>query len=195
MDKGIFSEREQAAEAAYFRQHDARLVERLRQGARLEEVASALAEKLHVDNPDLLQKARLVGITAETAPALFLAPLVQVAWVDGSVSSAEQATVLRIASDRGVDAGSPAHDQLADWLRVRPSDALFDTAVEVIKYGLEVLPPDERDERITRIVEACHEVAEASGGGLLKALGLGGGVSGLEASMLDTITGTLRSGR
>lgn len=194
MDKGIFSEREQAAEAAYFRQHDARLVERLRQGAKLEEVASALAEKLHVDNPDLLQKARLVGVTAETAPALFLAPLVQVAWVDGSVSSAEQATVLRIATDRGVEAGSPAHDQLADWLRVRPSDALFDTAVEVIKYGLDVLPPDERDERITRIVHACHEVAEASGGGLMKALGLGSGVSGLEASMLDTITGTLRSG-
>lgn len=194
MDKGIFSEREQAAEAAYFRQHDARLVERLRQGAKLEEVASALAEKLHVDNPDLLQKARLVGVTAETAPALFLAPLVQVAWVDGSVSSAEQATVLRIAADRGVEAGSPAHDQLAQWLRVRPSDALFDTAVEVIKYGLDVLPPDERDERITRIVHACHEVAETSGGGLLKALGLGSGVSGLEASMLDTITGTLRSG-
>lgn len=193
MDKGIFSEREQAAEAAYFRQHDARLVERLRQGAKLEEVASALAEKLQVDNPDLLQKARLVGVTAETAPALFLAPLVQVAWVDGSVSSAEQATVLRIAADRGVEEGSPAHDQLADWLRVRPSDALFDTAVEVVKYGLDVLPPEERDERITRIVHACHEVAEASGGGLLKALGLGSGVSGLEASMLDTITGTLRS--
>ena len=159
MDKGIFSEREQAAEAAYFRQHDARLVQQLRQGAKLEEVASALAEKLNVDNPDLLQKVRLVGVTAATAPALFLAPLVQVAWVDGSVSSAEQATVLRIATDRGVEAGSPAHDQLPNWLRIRPSDALFDTAVEVIKYGFEVLPPDERDERITRIVHACHEVA------------------------------------
>lgn len=192
MDKGIFSEREQAAEAAYFRQHDARLVERLRQDAKLEEVASALAEKLHVDNPDLLQKARLVGITAETAPALLLAPLVQVAWVDGSVSGAEQATVLRIADDRGVEAGSPGYNQLAEWLRVRPSDALFDTAVEVIKYGLEVLSPEERDERITRIVQACHEVAEVSGGGLLKALGIGDGVSGLEASMLDTITATLR---
>jgi hypothetical protein len=194
MDKGIFSEREQAAEAAYFRQHDARLVERLRQGAKLEEVASALAEKLQVDNPDLLQKARLAGVTAETASAFLLAPLVQVAWVDGSVSQSERETVLRIANDRGIDAGSPAYNQIADWLRVRPSDALFDTAVEVIKYGLAVLSPEERDERITRIVHACHEVAEASGGGLLKALGLGSGVSGLEASTLDTITTTLRSG-
>lgn len=194
MDKGIFSDREQAAEAAYFRQHDARLVERLRQGAKLEEVASALAEKLHVDNPDLLQKARLVGVTGDTAPALLLAPLVQVAWADGAVSESERDTVLRIADDRGIDIGSPAYNQMADWLRVRPSDAVFDTAVEVIKYGLEVLPPEEKNERIERIVHACHEVAEASGGGLLKALGLGSGVSDREASMLDTITSTLRSG-
>jgi len=194
MDKGIFSDREQAAEAAYFRQHDARLVDRLRQDAKLEEVATALAEKLQIDNPDLLEKARLVGVTGDTAPALLLAPLVQVAWVDGAVSGSERETVLRIADDRGVNAGSPAYNQLADWLRVRPSDAVFDTAVEVIKYGLTVLPLQEKNERIERIVQACHEVAEASGGGLLKALGLGSGVSGNEASMLDTITSTLRSG-
>ena len=194
MDKGIFSDREQAAEAAYFRQHDARLVDRLRQDAKLEEVATALAEKLQIDNPDLLQKARLVGVTGDTAPALLLAPLVQVAWVDGAVSESERETVLRIVEDRGIDAGSPAYNQLADWLRTRPSDAVFDTAVEVIKYGLDVLPLQEKNERIERIVQACHEVAEASGGGLSKALGLGSGVSGNEASMLDTITNTLRSG-
>lgn len=193
MDKGIFSDREQAAEAAYFRQHDARLVDRLRQGAKLEEIASALGEKLEIDNPDLLQKVRLLGLTVDTAPALFLAPLVQVAWVDGSVSAQERDTVLRLAEGRGVEANSPAYSQLADWLRLRPSDAVFDTAVEVLKYGFAVLPPEEKDERIKRVVEACHEVAEASGGGLFKALGLGSGVSTIEASMLDTITSTLRS--
>ena len=101
MDKGIFSDREQAAEAAYFRQHDARLVDRLRQDAKLEEVATALAEKLQIDNPDLLEKARLVGVTGDTAPALLLAPLVQVAWVDGAVSGSERETVLRIADTHG----------------------------------------------------------------------------------------------
>lgn len=194
MDKGLFSDREQAAEAAYFRQHDARLMERLRQDAKLDEVASALAEKLNVDNPELLNKARLVGVTADTAPALLLAPLVQVAWVDGAVSQSEHDTVLKIADERGLGVGSAAYNQLADWLRVRPSDAVFDTAVEVIQYGLGVLSPEEKNERITRIVHACEDVAAASGGGLLKALGLGSGVSGLEASLLDTITQTLRSG-
>jgi F-type H+-transporting ATPase subunit b len=40
-----------------------------------------------VDNPDLLQRVRDVGVTLETAAALFVAPLVQVAWADGSVAS------------------------------------------------------------------------------------------------------------
>ena len=61
------------------------------------------------------------------------------------------------------------------------------------KYGFAVLPEGEREERIKKLVEACHEVASVSGGGLAKVLGLGSGVSAIEASMLDTINGTLRS--
>ena len=43
------------------------------------------------------------------------------------------------------------------------------------------------------IAEACQQVAEASGGGLGRLLGLAGGVSTEEESLLDTITATLRS--
>jgi hypothetical protein len=73
-------------------------------------------------------------------------------------------------------------------------DFLYVTAVEVIKYGFSVLPPEEQEERIKRVVQACHEVAAASGrSGLAKLLGLGSGVSSDEAAILDTITTTLRS--
>ena len=90
MDKGIFEDREKAMEANYFRQQDAMLVQKLRQEAELDEIAKALAEKLEVDNPELLLRVRELGITVDTAPALFLAPLVQVAWAEGGVSDAER---------------------------------------------------------------------------------------------------------
>ena len=192
MEKDIFKERERGLEAAYFRDQDARLIEKLRESARLEEIAVALAEKLQVDNPELLRQVMALGVTLDTAPAFLLAPLVQVAWAEGEVTEQEHKTVLRLASARGVEESSPAHVQLLAWLRARPADALFDTATEVIKVGLSVLPPGEREERITRIVQACHEVANASGG-LARLLGLGSGVSGEEESLLDTITTTLRS--
>jgi hypothetical protein len=187
-------ERERALEAVYFHDQDAKLIEKLRESARLEEIAIALAEKLQVDNPELLHRVMEMGVTLDTAPAFLLAPLVQVAWAEGEVTEREYKTVLRLAGIRGVEESSPAHAQLLTWLRERPLDTLFDTATEVIKVGLSVLPPSEQEERIKRIVEACHEVAEASGG-LAKVLGLGSGVSGEEASLLDTITTTLRGHR
>ena len=153
----------------------------------------SVAEKLQADNSGSAAPSMELGVTVDTAPAFFLAPLVQVAWAEGTVTEQERDTVLRLARARGVEVSTPAYAQLLEWLRERPVDALFDTAVEVIKYGFAVLPPKEREERIKRVVQACHEVATASGGGLAKVLGLGSGTSSAEASILDTITGTLRS--
>jgi tellurite resistance protein len=193
MTNELFKDRERAAEANYFRQQDERLLDSLRKRAPLDEIARAIGEKLQVDNSELLERVRKLGLKPETAPALFLAPLVQVAWAEGKISRDEQDAVLRLALDRGVEMNSPPYQQILEWLAVRPSDDVFDTAVEILKYGFAVLPEDEREDRIKRVVEACHEVAAASGGGLAKLLGLGSSVSGVEASMLDSITATLRS--
>jgi hypothetical protein len=192
MSDRIFEDREKAAEANYFRQHDADLIKKLRDKADLDEIALALREKLQVDNPDLLQRVRDLGVTPDNAAAFFLAPLLQVAWAEGKVDKAEHATVLKIARRRGISEHSPAYAQLEQWLRERPSDTFFDTAVEVLKYGFAVLPPAEQEERTRTMVAACQEVAEASGG-LGRLLGLGDGVSKVEDSTLDQINRALRS--
>jgi len=192
MKEHIFGDREKAMEDGYFRDQDAKLLKSLRDRAHLDEIAVMLGEKLRVDDPGLLQKVRNLGVTLDTAAAFFLAPLVQVAWAEGNVSHQERETVLVLAQKRGVEPGTPAYSQLEQWLQVRPSDELFDTSVEVLKFGFNVLPPAERDERIKDVVRACRDVAEASGG-LGRLLGLGDGVSSIEASMLDRITRLLRS--
>ncbi len=191
MDRDSFKERERALEEGYFRAQDAKLIDRLREDAKLEEIVLALAEHLQVDNPELLRRVIALGVTLDTGPAFLLAPLVQVAWAEGNVTDRERDTVMRLAAARGVETGSPAHTQLLKWLQERPSDALFDTAMEVIRGGLALLPPEQREERLKRIVHACHEVAEASGG-LAKILGLGSGVSGEEGALLEAIATTLR---
>lgn len=192
MKDRILSDREKAMEDTYFRQQDARLVDRLRQEARLDDIAKALRDKLEVDNPELLARARETGLTADTAVALFVAPLVQVAWAGGSVTKQERDAVLRLARARGIEAKSPAYSQILEWLETRPSDELFDTAVEVVKSGFSVLPLAEREERIKRVVNACREVAEASGSEIARLIGLGDGVSRDEASTLDAINNKLR---
>jgi hypothetical protein len=186
MHDRIFGEREKALEEVYFRDRDAKLLEKLRQKAHLDEIAIALGEKMQLDNPELLIKVRELGIRLDTAPAFFLAPLVQIAWADGKVSRQGRDTVLRLAGQRGIEENSAAHAQLKAWLRTRPSDAFFGTASEVLKFGYEVLPPAERAERVQGILNACQEVAEASAG-IGRLLGLSAGVSETEASTLEGI--------
>ena len=192
MKNDVFHDRARGEEAEYFRKQDEKLLLKIRERAALAEVAQALAEKLRVDSPELVKRVLELGLTRDTGTAILLAPLVQVAWAEGSVSRREREVVLELAASRGVEPGSGAHAQLVAWLERRPSDALFETALEVMKAGLAVLPDSEREERVREIVEACQRVAEATGG-LGKLLGLSSGIVGQEAAVLDAIGAKLRS--
>ena len=163
MGKNIFRDRERGEEQAYFRQQDAKLIGKLRQKAELKQIAHALAEKLHADEPALLERIRKLGVTLDTGSAFILAPLVEVAWVDGDVSNAERDTILHIAKQRGVATGSSDYCQLLVWLDHRPSDEVFRTALEAIRIGLSVLPREEAQQRIATIIKACEDVARAAG--------------------------------
>jgi len=158
----MFRDRERGMEQAYFRQQDAKLIAKLRQKAQLREIAHALADKLHENEPVLFERIQKLGVTLDTGSAFILAPLVEVAWIDGEVSHAERDTILHIAKQRGVEPGSADYHQLLDWLAHRPSDEVFQTAVEAIRIGLSVLPPDESEERIATIIKACEDVAHAA---------------------------------
>jgi len=163
MTKDMFRDRERGEEQAYFRKQDAKLIAKLRQKAQFSEIAHALAEKLQADEPALLERIQKLGVTLDTGSAFILAPLVEVAWIDGDVSHAERDTILHIAKQRGVAPGSADHRQLLDWLAHRPSDEVFRTALEAIRIGLSVLPPAELEQRIAALIKACEDVAQAAG--------------------------------
>jgi hypothetical protein len=186
MAKDVFHDRERAEEAAYFSQQDVRLIEKLRERARLSEIAGALAEKLKVDDRGLLDRVIKLGVTIDTGAAFLLTPLLETAWADGHVDRAERRAVLRLAQDRGVAPGSADMNQVLRWLTVRPPRALFEAALQTIKLGLSVLPRDEAEQRVAGIIRACERVARSSGalGTLLR---VQAGVGAEERSVLDEI--------
>jgi len=191
--KDVLKDRGRGEETDHFRKMDQQLIEKMRERARVSDIAKALAAKLRVDDEEMLTRVRELGLDEQTGPAILLAPLVQVAWSDKGVTDAERNVVLEIAASRGVESGTPAHTKLVAWLKDRPSDKLFETATECMRIGFSVLPPAERDERIKALVASCRRVAEASGGSLGKLLGLGDGVSGDEEKVLDAISAKLRA--
>src|SRR5687767_11083994 len=192
MPKDMFHDRERAEESVYFQQRDAKLIEKLRDKARLAEIARALAEKLKVDNPALLDRIVKLGVTLETGAAFILAPLIEIAWADGGVSQEEHDAVVRLAQERGVAPGSADLNQIRKWLADHPPDALFEASLEAIKVGLSVLPQDEADERVAKMIKACEEVAQASGG-LARLLHIRGRVSPMERSVLNEMRARLKA--
>ena len=95
MDKDVFKEREHSLEEGYFRQHEAKLIEKLRERAEVDKIVEALAVKLQTDDPVLLRRIMALGVTLDTGAAFLLAPLVQVAWAGGAVTDREREKVLR----------------------------------------------------------------------------------------------------
>jgi tellurite resistance protein len=181
-----FKERERALEEGFFRAEDQKLLQKLRARAKFGELAAALRDKLQVDDPELIEEIRSLGLTQDTGAALLVAPLVQVAWSDGTVAKRERDAVLALAASRGIAPGSPAHATLVEWLERRPPEKLYEIALRVIDAGLAVLTPEEREERVHLFQEACRNVARAAGG-LSALFGLGGEISGEEARLVQTI--------
>ena len=70
MPKDMFHDRERAEEAAYFSQQDAKLIEKLREKARLSEIAHALAEFANVDTPGDARIPQARGTYRELASTL-----------------------------------------------------------------------------------------------------------------------------
>jgi tellurite resistance protein len=185
MSHDAFHKREQAEEAAYFKQRDELLLDKIRTRAKLSEIAHAMADKLKLDDPALLDRIAKLGVTLDTAAAFLLAPLVEIAWADGRISPAEQLAIERFAAQRGVAHDSADMKQVLDWLKVRPPHELFVAALDTIKLGLTVLPPAEAEQRVKAMIRTCREIAEAAGG--LESLFSIGGISPHERSTLAEI--------
>jgi hypothetical protein len=105
-----------------------------------------------------------MGFDRNTVVLIFLVPLLEVAWSDGSVSDDEREGVLRAARAQGVGEGTAAHEKLMSWLATRPDPVLFQRALLVVRDILRFQTQANRGDTASRLVAACEAVAEASGG-------------------------------
>jgi hypothetical protein len=123
-----------------------------------------MAERSGLADEEILKDLQALGYTPETVMLLHLVPLLQMAWAEGSVSDRERALILEAARARGVDDGSPADRQLAEWLAERPSPELFEKTLRAIGAILQSRSVDERGAGEKDLVSRLTAIASASGG-------------------------------
>lgn len=187
-DKDMLGERGRSLEDEYFRKKDKDLVEKMRQAAAAEQDRQQLAKKSGLDDPDLLRELKDLGFTPDTVGLLLLVPIVQMAWAEGGVSSAERDLIVKLARSRSIAEGSAADRQLLAWLAKKPDPAVFARAGRLIRAMLDSQSGEAAGLSAGDLVAYCEQIAAASGG----ILGIGR-VSAEEKALLAAIAGDLKA--
>ncbi|MEM1247991.1 MAG: hypothetical protein AAGK22_16575 [Acidobacteriota bacterium] len=156
-------ERGRALEERFFANQDRELIEKARAERAESEERASLAEVTGITDESLLESIMAAGVSADSAAALSLAPLVIVAWSDGQIQELERKAILDAAKESGVtDAGS--HQLIESWLSERPSPELVD-AWEACTADLAARLSDvERAKLAEEILGNARKVAAAAGG-------------------------------
>jgi hypothetical protein len=188
-DKDAFAEREHILEEEYFRRKEKEIIEKMRRSAQADAERQRLAQQAGVADEEVLRDLQELGYTPETVMLLYLVPLIQTAWAEGSVSGKERALIVQAARSRGIEAGSPADAQLNLWLTERPSEQLFQRTLRVIGTILQARSAEERAASERDLLSLCTAIASASGG----LVGFGA-VSEDERRILAQITQQLEKG-
>lgn len=146
-----------------------------------------MGEAIGVADAAILIELQLVGYRPDTIALLEVAPLLQIAWTDGTVSTRERDVIIQVAAREGVVYDCPAHVKLQVLLERPPPDDFFEMSLRAIQAMLLGLRADVRNAVRCKLVDNCTAVAVASGGffGWRK-------ISDQEQQVLDEITTVLK---
>ncbi len=182
MTKEIFKSREQAFEAVYFAKVDAELIEQIRKRKDHELDRALLARSTGISDEGLLEKILATGVTASTLEALSLAPLICVAWGNGSLDEAEREAALNAAVSEGLEKGTPGYQLYEAWLSHKPDESLMNTWRQYMSVLMEYLDESGCEQVRSDLNERAERIARASGG----VLGIGS-ISKEEREVLSEI--------
>lgn len=151
-------------EEEYFRRKDRELIERMRRDAEAANARKELESATGIHDPGSLKDLEALGFTPKTIALLPLVPVLQVAWAEGGISTAEREMIINLARARDVAPGSEADQLLHEWLDRRPSEDTFRKAGRLIAAMLDHPQGAEMQVSADDLIKYCEQIAHASGG-------------------------------
>ena len=159
-----FEARGRALEEAFFKERDRELLAKMRGELESFEESRKLAHVSGIVQEQVLLNLVKAGIKAETLAAVVTIPMVEVAWSDGAVSSAEKAAVLNAAAKQGLQPGTAPYELLERWLVDRPDSRIVAAWKEYVRELAKRMPKATIDAMHKDVIDRCVRVAEAAGG-------------------------------
>lgn len=166
-ERDTFAALRRSQEDKFFIQREQELLAKLRRRLELQNKLGEMTEETRTANEALLADLERLGYTRETLSLVYLAPIVYVAWAEGSVTEGERARVLEIARERGIESGTPAYEKLVDWLTQRPADEVLETSIGIVQTVMHARAPLEEAAEKAEMVADIKRVIDATGDILL----------------------------
>ena len=157
------ADRRRIAEEDYFRKKDRELIDKMREATARGELRREMSAAVGITDPQVLDELRTLGFSPATVALLPLMPALRVAWAEGGVSPAEREMLLELARARGIEAGSPADNQLERWLDAQPPADVFAGAERLIAALLDS-GASTLDLSADDVLARSEQIAAASGG-------------------------------
>lgn len=179
-------ERGKALEEAFFAKKNKELLDQVKSDLDINTKRDDLKTATGITDDGVLDALSGIGVTSESLAAISIAPMILVAWADGSINDKEREAVMSGAALSGVKADTAAGQMLSGWLTEEPGESLAESWKAYIQAISEKLPAGEKVKLGEQLMERCKKVAEAAGG----FLGLGS-VSAKENDVLDMIKSAL----
>jgi hypothetical protein len=159
-----FGERRRNLEDAFFKTKDRELLDKMRNELSALEEKRKLAHVSGIVKQHVLDQLVKSGVTAESLTAVVMIPIVEVAWVDGSISTDESDAVLNAAVAEGISADSASYELLKAWLEERPSPKIIAAWKDYVREVARMMPKHAVAELKRTIIDRATRVAESAGG-------------------------------
>jgi hypothetical protein len=175
-------ERGKALENQFFDKENKAKLEALKEKLDTQRTRDELRKASGMSDDSVLDQLVELGLRGNTIAALSLAPLVAVAWADGTVQDNERNAILQGAAGKGLDQGTDGYELLQAWLSKKPGEELFHAWEAYIK-ALAAQLNDEQNRLLKNQILGFAKMVAASAGGILGF----GKVSGAEEKILERI--------
>ncbi len=188
MTNGLFKETRQL-EDAFFSKRDAELIAKLRRQEQQQNQKKALTEVSGIADEAVLDQLVAHDIHPEALAAFSLVPILEIAWADGQVQSAERRILLEAVEKAGKPKGSVSYRLMEGWLARPPDPKLMDLWKNYTRALVREVPGEIGRRIKETVLQHARAVAEAAGG----FLGFGR-ISEKEARVLEELESAFEIG-
>lgn len=122
-----------------------------------------IAEATGITDERLLSELAGLGIRVETLSALTLVPLLEVAWADGEMDTAERDSILAGAASVGIEPDSTSYRLLQIWIEEAQAPDLTNLWHDFTRALCEQLSPVEAERLEQNVLGRARSVAAAAG--------------------------------